>query len=469
MPTLRLLHLSLCLAVAVSACAQAGPPALPTVAAEIASGPAWLGLPAGLLQVAEPLPVGAPALQSEMAELHALRAALTAEQRAAVARWESGAVLAWNALARELVAQAGADPLTASRVYALLSVAQYDALQAAAHFQRQYARQLPGAADGGVTPLVQTRAPGSYPSEQAALAGASATVLQQFFPQATQRLQQARQEAGEARLWAGVNCRSDVAAGDALGQTLAAALVAKSETSLAQVSWDGFIPQGAGLWIQDPRAPKLPLRPEWGRLKPWLMSAPDEFRAPPPPAFGSAEYQAALAEVRQISDTRTPEQLRIAKFWADGAGTATPPGHWNQIAVDLLARQGASELEAARVLAYLNLALMDAGISAWDTKYAYWVIRPFNADPAISTPIGRPNHPSYTSGHASFSGAAAEFLGVVFPGARADLQAQATEAALSRVYGGIHYRFDGEAGLTAGRAIGQVAARRFLEALAAAP
>jgi membrane-associated phospholipid phosphatase len=118
------------------------------------------------------------------------------------------------------------------------------------------------------------------------------------------------------------------------------------------------------------------------------------------------------------------------------------------------------ELRAARVLALLSMAVMDAGIACFETKYHYWEIRPFQADPAISTPVGKPNHPSYTSAHAAFSGAGSTVLAGLFPREAATLRASAAEAALSRLYGGIHYRFDGDAGLAQGKAIGQLALDR---------
>ena len=105
------------------------------------------------------------------------------------------------------------------------------------------------------------------------------------------------------------------------------------------------------------------------------------------------------------------------------------------------------------------MAEMDAGICCWDAKYAYWLLRPWMADPAITTPVGKPNFPSYTSGHSTFSGAAAALLAHVFPDRAAELEAMAEEASISRVYGGIHYRFDSERGLEAGRAIGALAIR----------
>jgi membrane-associated phospholipid phosphatase len=187
------------------------------------------------------------------------------------------------------------------------------------------------------------------------------------------------------------------------------------------------------------------------------MSRGDQFRPDPPPSFGSRDFLKALAEVRSISDSRTAEQIRIAEFWADGAGTVTPPGHWNQIAADLIARYHLSERRAAEVLALMNMALMDAGIACWDAKYTYWLLRPSQADHQITTPVGLPNFPSYVSGHATFSGAASEVLAAMFPAERQHLRAMAEEAAMSRLYAGIHYRFDNEMGLRVGRSIAALA------------
>ena len=119
--------------------------------------------------------------------------------------------------------------------------------------------------------------------------------------------------------------------------------------------------------------------------------------------------------------------MQIAQFWADGAGTSTPAGHWNAIASDLIRDAAMSELNAARTLAVMNVAVMDAVIACWDTKFTYWLVRPWQADPAISTPIGQPPHPSYPSGHACMSGAAARVLASVFPQQAVELERMAIE------------------------------------------
>lgn len=187
------------------------------------------------------------------------------------------------------------------------------------------------------------------------------------------------------------------------------------------------------------------------------MTRGDQFRPDAPPAFGSPAFLAALAEVRKYSDQRTQRELDIARHWGDGASTYTPAGHWNRIAADLAIWYNLGERDAARVLASLNMAMMDAGTAVWDAKYTYWMIRPSQADAAITTPVGLPNFPAYVSGHSAFSGAAAEVLAHFLPGEATSLRAQAEEAAMSRLYGGIHFRFDSEVGLRMGRAIGALA------------
>jgi membrane-associated phospholipid phosphatase len=157
--------------------------------------------------------------------------------------------------------------------------------------------------------------------------------------------------------------------------------------------------------------------------------------------------------VRQISDTRTPEQAANAIFWDAPAGTQTPPGIWSEEAVRLAVKYHLKERETAHVLALINMVAFDAIVASHDAKFFYWLMRPSQADPLITTAIFLPNFPSYPSNHAAISAAMAGILGAMFPAEKSRLDALADEAALSRVLGGIHYRFDGEAGLALGRMI----------------
>jgi membrane-associated phospholipid phosphatase len=189
------------------------------------------------------------------------------------------------------------------------------------------------------------------------------------------------------------------------------------------------------------------------------MTSPDQFRPGPPPAFGGAEFNAALAEIRQISDTRTAEQTQIATYWALGNGTPTTAGFWLELASDGIAEHGLSEREATHLYALLSATMFDAQIGCWDAKLTYWLIRPWKADLGISVvaAVGKPNHPSYPSGHSCLSASGVEVLKMFFPEKSAQLDAMVIEAGLSRMYGGIHYRFDCETGQRLGRSVAQFA------------
>lgn len=241
------------------------------------------------------------------------------------------------------------------------------------------------------------------------------------------------------------------------------------------------------------------LLPQWPHVDPFVIESVVEFRPDQPPPMDSAAYAVAVDEVMTLgglgSTGRTDDQTEIAVFWADGGGSYTPPGHWNEIAASVVSGRSQPLLESARLFALLNLALADAGISAWDTKYAYSFWRPVDAirmadsDGNLQTtsdqswlPLLRtPPFPTYTSGHSTFSGAADAVLtallgdDVAFDdqidthgalGQRPldpkeivtrhfdSFAAAAEESGVSRIYGGIHFSFDNIAGLDAGRAIG---------------
>src|SRR4029077_13054723 len=141
-------------------------------------------------------------------------------------------------------------------------------------------------------------------------------------------------------------------------------------------------------------------------------------------------------------------------------GTYTPPGHWDAIAAEDFITKNFSEVRWARNMALLNMALMDAAIVCWDAKMYYFNPRPTQLDPNIKTLTGIPNFPAYISGHSTFSGAAATVLGHIIPEKKTVYEAMATEASLSRMYGGIHYRSDCELGLVVGANVGNYAVER---------
>lgn len=158
------------------------------------------------------------------------------------------------------------------------------------------------------------------------------------------------------------------------------------------------------------------------------------------------------------------DQQQVASQWQDKDGSLTPPGHWMAIAIGLARRHGLSSSATALALALVATAQADAFIAAWDAKYAYWSVRPVTAirerDSDWRPYIDTPHFPSYVSGHATTSGAAATVLAALFPEHAAELHACAEQASESRLLGGIHFRSDNEAGLQLGREVGAVAMAR---------
>jgi hypothetical protein len=346
--------------------------------------------------------------------------------------WEAGASVGWNAITRDLNRQSLFSQNAILRIHAYVSLAQYDAVIAAE--------------DG--------KTPGTDPSVQAAVAGASAVVLSYFYP-AQAAFVEAQVDAQQSGAhWPGED-HTDFAAGEAIGRTIGAAAVARAQTDGFDAIFTGTVPTGPCLWFSSTVPPTPPLLPLQGQMKTYFLTSGSQFRPPPPPPCGTPEFEAALDEVRQIALHRTAEQIAIAQFWAVpiNGPFAGVSGFWNQRASELIVRYHQNERQAAHTLALMNLAALDANIASHEAKYFYWFIRPSQADLSITLAIGLPNHPSYPSNHAAISATIAGILGHEFPPEAAALRAMAEEAGLSRIYGGIHYRFDMTAGFELARQI----------------
>jgi hypothetical protein len=279
-----------------------------------------------------------------------------------------------------------------------------------------------------------------------AVGSAAATVLAYLYPDAADRY--------------------EALVGDQRGRRIGARVVRRGQRDGSDAAGTVTPPVGPGLWVPTPPAFAPPLEPLAGTWRPWHLGRGSRFRPGPPPAPSSRRYAAEVREVYAVSRSLTAEQRRIADFWADGPGTVTPPGHWNQVALDLVRRARLTTAQAARVFAVLNTAQADAFIACWDAKFTYWSERPVTAirrelDPDWLPYIATPPFPSYVSGHSSTSGAASEVLARFFPAAAGRLRAAAEEAALSRLYGGIHFRSDNDAGLKLGRRVGRTALRGY--------
>jgi membrane-associated phospholipid phosphatase len=402
-------------------------------------------------------------------------------QQAKVTATRRDMVLRWNGITLDAIRKERTPPPVAARNLAIVHAAIFDAVNAITGTHQHYLadfQPLPGA------------------SPQAAVAGAAHRALIELYPGLRTRLDKALNEAlaelpdGDGKFF-----------GKDLGRFVAERVVARrGDDGMERVATYAPAP-APGAWQRTPPDFAEPLLPQWRHVTPFAITKnPPHPKAPP--RLTDPEYTKAFKEVKQLGEAnsklRTREQTEIAHFWADGVGTCTPPGHWNQIAQTVALQRGNTLAENARLFALLNLALADAGVLCWDCKYklAFWrpVTGIHNADkdgnadtdadgswrPLLTTPP----FPSYTSGHSTFSGAAAAVLADFF-GDRASFQttseglpgvtrsfkdfwAAAEEAGQSRIYGGIHWQFDNTEGLAMGRTIGRVVCRDYLLALSSA-
>lgn len=394
-------------------------------------------------------------------------------------------VIDWNATMLKAIWNNSTAPTWASRVEAMVGVAVYDAVNAIHPRYESY--PVPGL--GG--------RPAHDASSRAAAIAAADTVLNGLYP-AQRSMFDAEYKSTLANL-ADNRRKSD---GIAWGQRVGNAVLAwrAHDGSDASTNYAPAPPGGpAGVYELTPGATSA-LTPQWGQVTPWAMSNGNQFLPPPPPALNSPQYAADFNYTKSVggttSTTRTADQTLFAHFWADVPGhSATPPGHWDEIAEHVSLQRHMSLAENAHLFALLNIGLADAAICCWNAKYVYTFWRPVTAindprasqiNPATSsdptwTPLWKtPNFPSYTSGHSTFSGTADVILSSIFgnnvkftigsddmPGysrSFASFTQAADEAGESRVFGGIHFEFDNHAGLRVGRDLGEYISQNLLRA-----
>jgi membrane-associated phospholipid phosphatase len=331
----------------------------------------------------------------------------------------------WHAAAREAISRQRPNQQAALRILALLAGAQQRAADSFAE------------------------APADDDAWQALFDTVSSTTLAGLVPAEADAFR--RLADGLAATRRASNTAADVQRAQATGHRVAQDALARASTDGFDAAWTGSVPTDAHAWrslLQPPRPPHLPAL---GRMKPLFLASGDAVRPVAPPAVGSAAFGRALAEVKRRVEFAEPSGVERAKRWEMVTGSLVA-GFWDETALRLAAQQGLGGRATSRVLAASLGATLDANIACHDAKYTYWTPRPSQADPSLKPIVGLPNHPSYPSNHACDSGAAAEVLAAYFPERAEALRGMAREAGESRIDGGIHYRFDLDAGLAIGRA-----------------
>lgn len=389
-------------------------------------------------------------------------------------------VLEWNEHALESIRRDKTPPPVAARNLAIVHAAVYDSVNTIEQTHKAY--------------LVDLRATEDLDPHVAAAAAAHRALVS-IYPKQKDRLDVLLQRYLDV-----VPRGNPKARAITMGRYVADRILAARKADLEPRTSSYSPLDKAGFWR--PTSKVEPLLPHWGETKPFAVKRVRDFRVPPPPKLTSDDYADEFADVKAIggraSRKRTAEQSLIAWFWDDGPGTSTPVGHWNQIAriASLTCKEELTLAENARLFALLNLALADAAIACWETKYRLDLWRPVTAirnaeqdgnentvadarwEPLLTTPP----FPSYTSGHSTFSGAAATVLEKFqlergpafgdafefrvgsdgFSGMKRSYKSfdeAAKEAGKSRIYGGIHYECDNREGQKLGRAIAEEVCR----------
>ena len=438
---------------------RSGPRAEPTAGA----WKTWVLSSPGEIRVPPPPARGSNAARRDERRLRQAIGERTASEERAEREFGTDPPAApWLERAMAFVAERAKDPPAASRAYALVSVAMADAATAAWYWKYRYDR----APRDGRSSVSRAPDPG-YPSEHAAIAGAASRVLEYTFPeQPRARLEEQAEDAARSRVTSGANLPSDALAGLELGRRVGARVIAYARRDGFTRKWDGRRPRGFGYWAPPPGSDARPVQPLAGTWRTWVMKEGSQFRAPKPPKLGSPQIRADARELVRIRDRLSPRQKRIARFWAGGEGTALPPGIWNQVMLRYLGKRNLSTPASTRVLALLNVAMSDAGVASWDTKFAYWFPRPENGirdlgvDRTWKPYLATPFFPAYVSGHATYSAAAGEVLAHLFPDDARFWRARAREAGHSRTLGGIHWKIDNTEGYRMGLKIGRLVVQR---------
>ena len=384
---------------------------------------------------------------------------------------ENNSVLYWNEEALNAVRLARNPPPIASAFYATYHVAIFDAVNGIARDHQGW--------------LVQESAPAGA-NMDAAIAAASFTVLNaQWGQSANPRSFEIAYERALTTIPEGQGKMDGLAWGKHVAELILAQRAKSGHDKPIPGQYSSVEP---GLWRETPPGFRPPVLPYWGKVTPFVMTSPSQFRAPPPPTLDSQEQADELLQVITIGSRdgaeRTEAQTLSTAFWADDLGTATPPGHWNVITQDLVRRKKLSVPETARLFALLNMAEADAAISCWDTKFFYRTWRPETGIRELETKLNShmtpkpefiplmtsPAFPSYVSGHSTFSSAATRLLERYFgsddiefttlseglPGAVRSFKKLSEcrdEIGMSRIYGGIHVKADDIQGQASGRKV----------------
>jgi membrane-associated phospholipid phosphatase len=402
-----------------------------------------------------PAPPDADATRSELASLKTLLQQRDPSVADQVRFWNAGPpAYRWVDVVTKRLLDPAQTPIGAfpNRAYLYLALAIYDATIAAWDSKYAFNRKRPSELDPDITPWVPVPRSPSYPSDYAATAFAAADVLAYLNPSEADSFRAMAEEAALSRINAGVELPSDSDAGKELGHRVAAVVIGMAKADGSDAAWTGSIPTGRCMWTGT--NPGNVTMPGWKTL---TLASVSEFRPAPPPTCDSNEGQAEIAKVRDFPRALNSANFQTnakAFFWQSPAGLFP----WSYTYLNRWVFEDGLEANpprAARAYALMGVVSYDAFLASQDGKFTYWYLRPAQLDTSLTPLFPAPNFPSYPSNHATLSSARAEVLAYLFPAHAEEIRAVGKEAGNSRLWAGIHYDMDLQAGFELGTNVAQ--------------
>ncbi|CCH53167.1 hypothetical protein BN8_02240 [Fibrisoma limi BUZ 3] len=397
--------------------------------------------------------------------------------------YSSDVVTSWLTMQLRLTQTTPASPVVTTRRFAYTGIALYEAIVPGLSGYQSIAPQLNG------LPPLPTVVTGERYYLPACANAALAAMSRNFYPTTSAANKAAIDslEAANTVLYQKDRSVDELARSAAFGKQIAAAIFEWSKTDGNDVNTPYTPPVGAGLWVPTPPALAAAALPHWGKMRP-IVSGSDTGADQGAPTVYSTDpasaYYAQAKEVYDMSQNLTAEQKAIALFWADNPdGKSYGGGHWHSILNQiLLSRKPALDV-ATVAFTQLGIAMSEASISIFKSKYLYNCLRPITYirtvmnKPDWNAFIPTPNHPEYPSGHSILSSSAAYTLGLFFgttykftdnsynalgfsPRSYTSFEEAAIEAGNSRVYGGIHYRKTCDVSKNQGKVVAQNVAQK---------
>ncbi|WP_422859926.1 vanadium-dependent haloperoxidase [Flagellimonas sp. S174] len=391
-------------------------------------------------------PVNETLLRDEISEIIAVQQEMEEEDIWSVRYWNgSYPSYRWHQLLMQ-VSRNDKGYKNGGRV-AIMHLTIYDALVEVWKHKKVHFQKAAYQYDSKIKKLVQDLDSSTFICEWSAAAGAAHRIIGYYFPKQKELLDSSLIAFKSTRLATGLQFPSDIEKGLEIGQKIADKYIEYAKGDRTNLRWEGSVPKVDSLWSGNP-GPWDPMKRQW---KPLTLVQSNQFRPGPPPEDWSSDIE----ELRQFNAEHQTSE--IAWRWKSEP-------IWDRLIERKILEYDLNPLEAAFANAVFHTARFDGIIAAWDGKYHYWGIRPFQYDPSFQPIlIDTPNFPGYPAGHTTVAGSIAKVLSFLFPKDEPLFYELAKECSESRFEGGVHFRTDNEVGLEVGYKVGQWVIKCFTE------